>query len=363
MLLSQNDFYEVISKSKFAICPRGCGIDTYRLWDCICLGCIPIVEKYDGHHRFKELPILFLDDINSFHNLTEEWLHMKYEEFMKRDFDYSLLFMDKLKEEIHNTYSKITNLSSFYMKTPDFGAYLQCHKNPMATFMCLQSFRTYYPNATIVLLSDNGYDYTEMAKLFHCIYIHETENIWFTYNDLENEGYIVNSNKLVKRICDAFRLYKENYVMWLEDDVSINKPITDVFRYDINGFCPNAFDRFANMYELKQKYPQVDYSKTLVISGHGGSVYHRQNMISYFENKETTQDLLLHWKKYKFPSNIGHDYLFSMIAIFNGGTIGPYDGHTDYFHEINKNIAVQHQYKKWYGVELPQELKHLVTMN
>ena len=54
----------------------------------------------------------------------------------------------------------------------NIGAYLQCYKNPYATFKCLESFRTHYPHGTIVLLSDNGYDYTNMARHFDCIYIH-----------------------------------------------------------------------------------------------------------------------------------------------------------------------------------------------
>ena len=65
------------------------------------------------------------------------------------------------------------------MKTQEFGAYLQCHKNPYATYKCLESFRKFYPDNTVVLLSDNGYDYTEMAKYFRCIYIHSDENIVF----------------------------------------------------------------------------------------------------------------------------------------------------------------------------------------
>ena len=63
------------------------------------------------------------------------------------------------------------------MQTQEFGAYLQCYKNPYATYKCLESFRTFYPDNTIVLLSDNGYDYTKMAEYFKCIYIHSNENI------------------------------------------------------------------------------------------------------------------------------------------------------------------------------------------
>ncbi len=82
--LSMDEFYEDISKSKFMICPRGCGIDTYRMWDCIVLGCIPIVQKYEGHKYFEDLPILFIEN----YNITEEQLDKTYEEYSHKIFHY-----------------------------------------------------------------------------------------------------------------------------------------------------------------------------------------------------------------------------------------------------------------------------------
>jgi len=92
-------FYDKISRSKFTLCPRGCGIDTYRIWDAICLGSIPIIEKYDGHDQFVELPILFVD---SYQELSEDFLNKKYEEFLNKEFCY-----DKMKIEYWgNLFSK-----------------------------------------------------------------------------------------------------------------------------------------------------------------------------------------------------------------------------------------------------------------
>lgn len=119
------------------------------------------------------------------------------------------------------------------------GAYFQCYKNPFATYKCIKSFRKFYPNNTIVLLSDNGYNYSEMAKYFNCIYIHEYDNAKFIHDNMEDGSHIINSNKLIERIKKVFNLIQEDYVMWLEDDVVINNIITDDFHYDLNGFCPN----------------------------------------------------------------------------------------------------------------------------
>jgi hypothetical protein len=56
------------------------------------------------------------------------------------------------------------------------GAFFQCYKQPVATFHALSNFRKSYPTSTIVLLSDNGYNYTKMAEHFNAIYIHANEN-------------------------------------------------------------------------------------------------------------------------------------------------------------------------------------------
>jgi len=88
--LSIDEYYEDISKSKFMICPRGCGIDTYRMWDCIVLRCIPIVQKYHGYKYFEDLPILFVDH----YDITEDFLNKSYETFSKRSFNYEKCTID-----------------------------------------------------------------------------------------------------------------------------------------------------------------------------------------------------------------------------------------------------------------------------
>ena len=86
------NYYETISKSKFMICPRGCGLDTYRLWDCLYLGCIPIIVKYEGYQDFEDLPILFVEKWEDYLALTEDYLNQKYSEMIDKIYNY-----DKLK--------------------------------------------------------------------------------------------------------------------------------------------------------------------------------------------------------------------------------------------------------------------------
>ena len=67
-----NDYIEELSTYRFCIAPEGNGIDTHRLWECIYVGCIPIVKKNSIlYTNFYDLPILWVDNYNI---ITEEFL-------------------------------------------------------------------------------------------------------------------------------------------------------------------------------------------------------------------------------------------------------------------------------------------------
>uniref|UniRef100_A0A6C0B740 Glycosyltransferase n=1 Tax=viral metagenome TaxID=1070528 RepID=A0A6C0B740_9ZZZZ len=242
----------------------------------------------------------------------------------------------------------------------EIGAYLQCYKNPYATYKCLEQFRRFYPNGTVVLLSDNGYNYSNMAEFFNCIYIHCDENLWLTYRDVDSNGALVNSKKLVRRVYDAFEMINEEYIMWLEDDVIINGPIRDEFRYDINGYCPNKLETSI----LCKRYKNLDSNRTYRFSGHGGTVFHKSNTLSAFLRDDILNDVVVNWSKYALPVTIGQDYLFSILVTVNNGTIGPYNGHGERYNDrVEPSIIVQHQYKYWYGKPMPSELNHLISFS
>lgn len=96
------NYFAKLASSKFMIAPRGCGIDTYRLWDSIYLGCIPIVVKYDGYKQFEDLPILFIDRWQNYLELTEEQLEKVWDEFQDKDFNYEKLKTSYWIEKITN---------------------------------------------------------------------------------------------------------------------------------------------------------------------------------------------------------------------------------------------------------------------
>lgn len=90
--ISREQFFSDLSGSKFCICPRGNAYDTFRMWDCLYQGTVPIVVKEAGFHNLlTKLPILFLDSYQQIMNLEADWLEQRYQEMLETRYDYRLL--------------------------------------------------------------------------------------------------------------------------------------------------------------------------------------------------------------------------------------------------------------------------------
>ena len=90
--LSREVFFKNLSASKFSICPRGNGLDTFRIWDSLYVGTIPIVvREAPFHDQWADLPILFLDRYEDFRDLNREQLEDVYAAMQGTLFDYSKL--------------------------------------------------------------------------------------------------------------------------------------------------------------------------------------------------------------------------------------------------------------------------------
>ena len=75
--------YGQILTSKFVLCPPGLGPDSYRIWEVLYLGAIPVVERTRGgwDDLLVDLPVLLVD---SFEEVTPSLLRDKYAAILKR---------------------------------------------------------------------------------------------------------------------------------------------------------------------------------------------------------------------------------------------------------------------------------------
>ena len=67
------------------------------------MGCIPIVEKYEGYQQFEDLPILFIDSWKQIEYFTEDYLENKWKSMLEQDYDYNKMRMSYWENKILNT--------------------------------------------------------------------------------------------------------------------------------------------------------------------------------------------------------------------------------------------------------------------
>jgi hypothetical protein len=96
-----DDYLDNIYNHKFIVCPEGNGIDTHRIWECLYMGSIPIVDDNINVNFYGNLPILATSDWVS---LEENVLSAGYAQIQMMEWDYGMLTFKYWKNEIINSY-------------------------------------------------------------------------------------------------------------------------------------------------------------------------------------------------------------------------------------------------------------------
>jgi len=225
----------------------------------------------------------------------------------------------------------------------DIGAYFQCHKQPNATYHALRQFRAVYPDTTIVLVSDNGYNYTRMAAHFGAIYIHE-------YTEGRAGCIPTEDHKIrmwIKRLCKGLDLIKEEFCMLLEDDVNVVSKYNEPFNGTING-------NFVNKIK-SSTFKSIEYYHGPIedkfYTGHGGSVFNVRELIKILENADKINWLIHNWSKIGPWAHIDCDVILCLLALTNGGTVCHLHGHKELYTNSTdlSGAAVIHQYNHYYN--------------
>jgi hypothetical protein len=99
-LASRKAFLRELRAHQFVLCPRGCGIDTHKIWEALYLGVIPIVQK-SAIYREISLPILWVDSFDSIPSATT--LSDHYDNLHGQEWDFSVLNPDWWAARINST--------------------------------------------------------------------------------------------------------------------------------------------------------------------------------------------------------------------------------------------------------------------
>lgn len=86
-----NVVYRKTRESRYALCPRGLGVDTHRFYECIYLGCVPIVVRTNTvfDRLYAAFPCLIVDDWS---DVTEDLLESSYLECWRRMCDFHVKY-------------------------------------------------------------------------------------------------------------------------------------------------------------------------------------------------------------------------------------------------------------------------------
>lgn len=80
-----------MSDFKFTLSPRGYGPDSYRNYEAMLVGSIPIVHTSQLDPLYADLPVVIVQD---WEEINEEFLEQKYKEFTAKKFNIEKLFME-----------------------------------------------------------------------------------------------------------------------------------------------------------------------------------------------------------------------------------------------------------------------------
>eukprot|EP01032_Pedospumella_encystans_P012554 gene12554-14518_t len=81
------DHHLAAAQAQFVLCPSGLGFDTYRLWETLLVGSIPVVESNPGLDRtYSNLPVLV---VRNYSDLTPELLQRAYPCFLRHAHQYN----------------------------------------------------------------------------------------------------------------------------------------------------------------------------------------------------------------------------------------------------------------------------------
>ncbi len=98
---SFENYLHHLGRSKFALSPRGNGLDTHRTWEALYMGAIPIVQSSSMDSVFKDLPVLI---INNWDELSEEFLIQKYEEMNQKKYNREKLYAEYWHNQIFSLF-------------------------------------------------------------------------------------------------------------------------------------------------------------------------------------------------------------------------------------------------------------------
>ena len=158
----------------------------------------------------------------------------------------------------------------------ELGAYIQIYKNNGYPEFSLGSFRKYYPESPLYIVSDNGYNFSELANTLKAKYEHSNINVGVRDSGYIKEEMLEWLNRL-KRCCEYCQ---SEYIIYLEDDILIRSKIIINNNHMISGYQGNLIPKIILDYFSKE-FSSINISSSRY-GACGGTIYNRKMFLNNF---------------------------------------------------------------------------------
>lgn len=156
-------------------------------------------------------------------------------------------------------------------------AYIQVLKDSKKLHFTLENFRKIYPDSNIFLVSDKGDNLAEVANKYNCKYLHAETN-----TGIESIGFTKEQSfEWLKRFKQSFDYAKNEYLIYLEDDVLVRGEININKSWKIAGAQVNIINKHIIDYFEKKYHHKFS---TNLYGACGGAIYHVPTFINLYDN-------------------------------------------------------------------------------
>lgn len=232
------------------------------------------------------------------------------------------------------------------LEDANIGAYLQVYKNREGTENTLRYFRRSYPDSPLLLVSDNGDNFSDLADKYQCYYFHDRRGMGLNCIDYYKVLILISRLELLASI-----MSNTSAILLLEDDVWVKKPLVGKFNSCFAGpwFGNTITVPMANL--LKEFGKNIDPNMQFGCSG--GTIINTLALLDFLDdcNIDSSFSSFLHKAfKQSIPMQ-SIDYCLSVMLMFFGAEYSK----LECLGEIQKTpgcicddrYCVIHQVKNW----------------